>query len=81
MVYSSMPKYQVTVTTSAKGVACLMCSFGDVMEQNVVADSTQEMIDHLAAHRRVGDLLPDNIEARLWEDDPTNYPKKPTQLY
>lgn len=45
------------------------------MEQNVIAESTQEMVDHLAAHRRVGDLLPENIEARLWEDDLTNYPK------
>lgn len=75
MIYSQMPKYQVTVTSSPKGVACLMCSFGDVLEQNVIAESTQEMIDHLIAHRRVGDLLPDDIEAQLLKDDKTNYPK------
>lgn len=45
------------------------------MESNVIAESTQEMIDHLAAHRRVGDSLPDDIEDRLRADDAQNYPK------
>jgi len=75
MSYSRMPEHQVTIVPSPRGVACLMCSFGDVMEANVVFESTQEAVDHLAAHRRVGDMLPDNIEALLWEDDAQNYPK------
>lgn len=45
------------------------------MESNVIAESTQEMIDHITAHRRVGDMLPDDIEERLWADDAQNYPK------
>jgi len=75
MTYSKMPEHQVTIVPSPRGLACLMCSFGDVMESNVVAESTQEMVDHVAAHRRVGDMLPADIEERLWADDAQNYPK------
>lgn len=52
-----------------------MCSFGDVMEPSWVAESTQEMVDHVAAHRRVGDRVPEDIDERLWADDKGNYPK------
>jgi len=75
MTYSKMPEHQVTVVATPRGLACLMCNFGDITEMNILAESTQEMIDHIEAHRRVGDLLPDDIEDRLRADDAQNYPK------
>lgn len=37
-------------------------------------DTTQGMVDHLAAHRRAGHDIPESIEARLWSDDAENFP-------
>ena len=78
MSYSTMPEFQISVVPTRKGVACLMCSFGDIMEMSWVAETTQEMVDHIAAHRRVGDKVPENIEEALRADDGQNYPKKPS---
>lgn len=39
-----------------------------------IANSTQEMIDHIAEHRKIGDLVPDGIEEDLIKDDSQNYP-------
>jgi hypothetical protein len=36
------------------------------------ADSTQEMVDHLALHRASGDNVPD-IEPDLWAEDEENF--------
>mgnify|MGYP002811281457 CR=1 FL=1 len=47
----------------------------DMTEQAWVAESTQEMVDHLAAHARAGDSAPEDIVAKLWADDAVNYPK------
>jgi len=45
------------------------------MERAWVAESTQEMVDHLESHRRVGDRVPEDITERLWADNAANYPK------
>jgi hypothetical protein len=52
-----------------------MCHFGDMMESFFYADSTQEMVDHLKAHERVGDRLPPTIYDDLWRDDLVNFPR------
>jgi len=75
MSYSSIPNFDVSVMKTAKGVACVMCSFGDLMDMNFLAESTQEMEDHLKAHQRKGDVVPDTIFDDLWRDDPVNYPQ------
>lgn len=56
------------------GVVCAMCSFGDMMEMTYKAESTQEMVDHLKAHEKVGDRLPATIFDDLWRDDAENFP-------
>jgi hypothetical protein len=75
MNYSTMPTYDVSIQKARKGLACVLCSFMDMTEQAWVAESTQEMVDHLAAHARAGDSAPEDIVAKLWADDATNYPK------
>jgi hypothetical protein len=75
MGYSTIPQYDVSIHGSQRGVACLLCSFGDMMERAWVAESTQEMVDHLESHRRVGDRVPEDITERLWADNAANYPK------
>jgi hypothetical protein len=57
------------------GLTCCMCHFGDMMESFFYADSTQEMVDHLKAHERVGDRLPPTIYDDLWRDDLVNFPR------
>lgn len=54
-----------------------MCHFGDMMETTYKAESTQEMVDHLKAHEKVGDLLPPTIYDDLWRDDALNFPAPP----
>lgn len=55
------------------GIECCGCHLhGDCF----IADSTQEMIDHVEAHRQVGDIVPEGIEDALWEDDQDNFGEK-----
>lgn len=75
MVYSTIPAFDVSIHATQRGVACLLCSFIDMMERAWVAESTQEMVDHVEAHRRVGDRTPEDVVERLWADDAVNYPK------
>ena len=79
MMYAKIPQFDVAVQRTTKGVACLMCSFGDLMEQTFIAESTQEMVDHLQAHTRKGDIIPDDIIDTLWEHDSVNYPQNPSR--
>lgn len=75
MIYSKIPEFDVYVyRTERGGVQCSLCSFGDLLEAYFLAESTQEMIDHLAAHRRKGDRMPDHIEDLLLQDTLINYP-------
>lgn len=52
-----------------------MCSFGDFLEHHVFCESTEEMVGHLDAHRRVGDRMPEDIREKLLADDAVNFPK------
>lgn len=62
------------------GVVCAACYFCDELEPSYHAESTQEMIDHLKAHLRVGHSMPATIFDELLADDAENYPnKKPSQ--
>jgi hypothetical protein len=79
MTYSSIPAYDVSIHRTLKGVACIMCSFGDMLESNFLAESTEEMVGHLEAHQRKGDLVPDSIIDDLWRDDTLNYPHNPSR--
>ena len=76
MIYSTIPQYDVSVHSTQQGVACVLCTFGDMMEQAWFAESTQEMVDHLEAHRRAGDSVPEDVTERLWADNAANYPKQ-----
>ena len=78
MVYSTIPAHDVSIHATQRGLACLLCSFMDMMERAWVAETTQEMVDHLAAHKRIGDRMPEGIEEKLWADDAVNYPKRPS---
>lgn len=74
MIYSSIPQYDVSIVkTETKGLACYMCSFGDFIESAYYAPSTEEMIGHIEAHERAGDLTPPDLKERLLEDDAVNY--------
>lgn len=76
MVYSTIPQYDVYILMSEKkGLTCLMCSFGDFLEHHVFCESTEEMVGHLDAHRRVGDRMPEDIREKLLADDAVNFPK------
>ena len=78
MIYSKIPEFDVYVhQTERGGVQCSLCSFGDMLQAYFHAESTQEMIDHLAAHRKKGDRMPDHITDLLLQDDKTNYPHPP----
>lgn len=46
------------------------------MDHAWIAESTQEMVDHLEAHRRVGDRVPEDITESVWRDNAANYPKQ-----
>lgn len=59
------------------GVVCAMCYFGDSLEPTYRAESTQEMIDHLKAHQRVGHSMPSTIFDELLRDDAENFPQPP----
>lgn len=77
MSYSRFIEYDVYVfADTSGGVTCMGCNFGDMMEASYRAESTQEMIDHLKAHQKIGDRLPENIFDRLLEDDARNFPPK-----
>jgi hypothetical protein len=51
-----------------------MCYFGDELEVSFCAESTQEMIDHLSAHEKIGHSIPPNLPNLLIIDNPENYP-------
>ena len=38
------------------------------------AESTQEMVDHLEAHKKVGHFIPWGVVEHLWDDDKENFP-------
>ena len=76
-VYSRIPENDVYVFKHPSGgVACSLCSFGDLLEAVFRAESTQEMADHLKAHERKGDRVPQEIYANLQADDAINYPEQ-----
>jgi len=77
MSYARFGEGDVYVYAVKGGVACVMCSFGDMMETGFRAESTQEMVDHLAAHQKVGDLVPEHTVPDLWRDDALNFPAPP----
>lgn len=64
----------VYVFESAQGIECCGCRFG----KTFVTDMPEEMIRHLAQHRRVGHYVPDFAILALWEDVPgAQRPTKP----
>jgi hypothetical protein len=69
----------VYVYATGKGVVCAQCYFCDDLEPSYLAESTQEMIDHLKAHQRVGHSFPASIFEELLADDAENYPNKTPQ--
>ena len=76
MIYAKLFADDINIIATTNGVMCQMCSFGDLMESNFLAESTQEMVDHVLAHAKKGDVFPSNLIDSLWADDATNYPNK-----
>ena len=77
MSYARFGEGDVYVYATGTGVVCVMCHFQDMMEMAYRAESTQEMVDHLKAHEKVGDRLPPTIYDDLWRDDARNFPAPP----
>ena len=77
MIYCKMPEYDVHIMRNMQGqLGCYMCKFGDMIETVYHPESTQEMLDHIAAHDRAGDKVPLGILTQLVNDDETNFPPK-----
>jgi hypothetical protein len=76
MSYSRMFTDDVYVYATPKGVICCQCYFCDELEPSYLAESTQEMIDHLKAHLKIGHSFPATIFDQLLADDAANYPNK-----
>jgi hypothetical protein len=79
MAYARFFADEVYVYAMHKGVICAMCYFCDDTAPSFTAESTQEMIDHLKAHQRVGHSMPSTIFEDLIADDAENYPDNPYQ--
>lgn len=79
MIYSRIPEHDVCIMRGDQSgrLGCYMCSFGDLLDTVFFAESTQEMLDHLAAHDRKGDRVPLGILTQLVNDDLTNFPDNP----
>ena len=74
MIYCRIPEYDVTIAkTETQGLACYLCSFGDMLDATYYAPSTEEMLGHLQAHSRVGSFMPPGLAGRLIADDAVNY--------
>jgi len=56
----------VYVYESDRGIECCGCRF----EEDFVADEPEEMIAHLARHRRAGHFVPAHAIESLWRDIP-----------
>jgi hypothetical protein len=79
MIYSKFGESDVYVYSIAgRGLVCAMCYFGDELEVSFNAESTQEMVDHLNAHQKIGHSLPPNLLNLLLIDNPINYPDSPS---
>jgi hypothetical protein len=75
MIYSKFGESDVYVySITGRGVVCAMCYFGDELEVSFCAESTQEMIDHLSAHEKIGHSIPPNLPNLLLIDNSDNYP-------
>lgn len=68
--------YVYAMAAPKGGVICAGCYFGDLTEPSYVAESTQEIIDHLKAHQRVGHSMPSTIFDELLADDAENFPNQ-----
>lgn len=81
MIYSNMPAFDVSIVSfdDRDGLACFMCSFGDMMESHYFADSTEAMLGHIDAHVRKGDLIPEGLKEKLLADDQENYSQPTAQ--
>jgi hypothetical protein len=81
MIYSNIPVYDITIASfdEKDGLACFMCSFGDMMESHYFAESTEAMIGHIEAHVRKGDVIPQGLQEQLLADDLKNYSKPTSQ--
>ena len=58
-------------------IACAACYFGDELEPSYYAESTLEMLDHLKAHQKAGQLVPDETFDAILADDSQNFPNNP----
>lgn len=57
---------EVYVFESAQGIECCGCKFG----KEFTTSEPEQMILHLAIHRRAGHFVPDSAIMTLWDDIP-----------
>ena len=75
MIYSKFGESDVYVySVPGRGLVCGMFYFGDELEISFNAESTQEMIDHLNAHQKIGHSTLPNLPSLLLLDNLVNYP-------
>ena len=82
MAYSRMLENDIYVfATNIAGLPalyCCMCPLEEGLEQNGFVDRrTQDMLEHLEEHRRVGHRMPSTINEELLADDAENFPVRP----
>ena len=55
---------------------CCACALDPLQEPwgFFKAKSTQEMVDHLEEHKKVGHFIPWGVVEHLWDDDKENFP-------
>lgn len=79
MAYSRMLENDIYVfATNIAGLPalyCCMCPLEEGFEQTgFVARRTQDMLEHLEEHRKVGHRMPSTINEELLADDAENFP-------
>lgn len=52
---------------------CILDLGSETREPSFRAESTQAMVDHLEAHKKEGDHVPDDVIPALWAGDAENF--------
>ena len=75
MSYCRFLEGDVYVFMSVGGhLECCACILDIEDWHSFEAKSTQEMIDHLEEHKKVGHFVPWGVVEHLWDDDKENFP-------
>lgn len=78
MIYSNKPEYDLLIHPSSTGptLVCVFCPIYNIPIHKT--SSTQEMIEHINAHRDEKHSFPENLCDDLIRDDSVNFPNNRT---